>query len=81
MNKITATVTRGNNKGIPLTPHRYVGGFYKVYKGGNKNEFVTKVFDEFELENWIHNGYLLRMSAPGVAPSSYGSKSLLITKY
>ena len=41
MNKITATVTRGNNKGIPLTPHRYVGGFYKVYKGGNKSKRST----------------------------------------
>jgi hypothetical protein len=76
MKTITATVTRGKNKGALLTPHRYEDGHFLVCKGGNTLESAKRVYREDELESWIQRGYGIRMSGPGVSPSIYTAKSL-----
>lgn len=76
--KITAMINRGKSKGALLTPHWYKGGFYIVSKGGNTIAFRKQVSNFDELPNWIAQGYGLRMSGPGIAPSIYMPKSLVV---
>lgn len=81
MKIITATVTRGQNKGTTLKPHRFPGNYFLISKGGkngNRRECAKEVSSEQELESWIQRGYGIRMSAPGVSPSLFMPKSLMI---
>lgn len=76
--QITAVVGRGKQKGTLLTPHRYKDGFYVISKGGNTIAFRKQVSNLDELPSWIANGYGVRMSGIGVAPSIYMPKNLSI---
>lgn len=76
MKKITATVVRGKNRGVLLTPHRYKDGYFLVSKGGNTLDCAKQIANQDELESWVQRGYGIRMSGPGVAPSCYTLKSL-----
>ena len=81
MKKITATVTRGQNKGTTLKPHRFSGGYFLVSKGGkdgNKRECAEEVSSENDLESWIQRGFGIRMSAPGISPSLFMPKNLFM---
>lgn len=81
MKSITATVTRGQNKGISLKPHRFSGGYFLISKGGkggNRRDCAKEVSSEHELESWIQRGYGIRMSALGVGSSLFMPKSLMI---
>lgn len=76
--QITAVVSRGKNKGTLLTPHRYQDGVYIISKGGNTASFSREVSNQNDLPAWIDQGYGVRMSGPGVAPSIYMPKSLVV---
>lgn len=76
--QITAVVSRGKKKGTLLTPHRYQDGFYVVSKGGNTVAFRRQVSNLDDLPTWIAQGYGVRMSGLGVAPSIYMPKSLVV---
>lgn len=78
MNSITATVSRGANRGTVLRPHRYQEGYYLVTQGGNTLDCATPVPSEAELVSWVQRGYSIRMSGPGVAPSIYSPRRLTI---
>lgn len=79
MKSISATVTRGPNKGTVMTPHRFQEGYFLVSKGSNSRSDATEVGNESELESWVQLGYGIRMSAPGVAPSLFMPKSIFIS--
>lgn len=76
--QITVVVSRGKNKGTLLTPHRYQEGFYVISKGGNTLAFRKQVWNIDDLPTWVSQGYGVRMSGPGVAPSIYMPKSLVV---
>lgn len=76
--QITAVVSRGKKKDTLLTPHRYQEGFYVISKGGNTIAFRKQVWNLDDLPTWIAQGYGVRMSGPGVAPSIYMPKSLIV---
>lgn len=80
MNRINAIVSRGKNRGVALSPHRYSGGHYLVGKDGNTTDCTKKVLTQSELIHWIQLGYGVRMSAPGIPPSLISPVSLTITK-
>jgi hypothetical protein len=77
MKKIQA-ISQGKDKGAVLSPHLYVGGYFKVTKGRNSSDHNRKVFSEGELGNWVEKGYGIRMSAPGHSPSTFMPQSLII---
>ena len=76
--QITAVISRGRNKGTLLTPHRYQEGFYVISKSGNTVAFRRQVSNLDDLPTWIAQGYGVRMSGPGVVPSIYMPKSLVV---
>jgi hypothetical protein len=80
MKRIYAISRRGKHKGTHLTPHRYQEGHYLVSKGGNTIGFATREHDFTKLERWIQQGYSVRMSSPGIPPSIYAPKNLIINR-
>ena len=54
MATLYATVQRGQNKGIHVTPHKYANGKYRV---GLKKEGLYVDVDYDEIERWIRRGY------------------------
>lgn len=79
MKSISAIVTRGLKQGTVTTPHRFQKGYFLVSKGSNLLSDAVEVVNESELESWVQLGYGIRMSAPGVAPSLFMPKSILIS--
>lgn len=65
-------------KGVALKPHRYKDGCFKVSFNSNKDSDAIRVSDEQELPSYVSKGYGIRMSGPGVAPSIYTAKNLII---
>jgi hypothetical protein len=68
-------VSRGNNAGIRLTPHRFKDGTYHVLR--RKGEPAVLVKNEEDLQSYLDRGYLLRMSnksedhrPSGISPGS-----------
>ena len=53
-------VSRGNNRGIRLTPHRFKDGTYHVLR--TKGGTPVRVKNEEDLQPYLDRGYLLRMS-------------------
>jgi hypothetical protein len=56
---ISAIVQRGQNHGIPVTPHKYANGKYRVAR---KKEDRAIEVDYDEIEAHIRRGYGVRMS-------------------
>jgi transcriptional regulator with XRE-family HTH domain len=68
-------IKTGKNKGAVIKPHRYADGHYIVTKGGNKKANATIVQNEADLGHFVEQGYGIRMSAPGIAPSIHKAKT------
>ena len=79
MKSISAIVTRGPNKGTVMRPHRYQAGYFLISKVSNRLGDATKVANESELESWVHIGYGIRMSAPGVSPSLFMPRGIVFS--
>jgi hypothetical protein len=57
--RLFATVSRGNNKGIRVTPNLYEDGTYHVSK--KKEDEPILVRNYADLEGWVARGYGIRM--------------------
>jgi hypothetical protein len=77
--KISA-ISRGKDRGATLFPHRYKEGHFLVTKGRQTSDHNRKVFDEGELVGMVNQGYGIRMSGPGHAPSTFMPQSLIISE-
>ena len=79
MKTISAIVTRSPNKGTEMKPHRFLQGYFLASRGSNLRSEATEVKKESELESWVRLGYGIRMSSPGIAPSLFMPKSIVIS--
>ena len=66
-------VRRGSDKGTRLTPHRYRDKRFRVRK--RAGDPWTAV-EETEIESYLSQGYILRMSAKGHSPSGISPDSI-----
>ena len=68
--RVTATITRGAKKGVPLVPHRHADGKYVVSESRFKDDYIYLGSIDEVVEH-VRAGYKLRMSpADGSAAAS-----------
>jgi len=73
--KLISQVSRGVNKGVELTPHRHKDGMYVASMTRFKKDYV-RVASIDELAILLSQGFRIRMSAQGIAPSLIAPKSI-----
>lgn len=77
--KLISQVSRGANKGVELTPHRHKDGMYVASMSRFKKDYVRVASIE-ELAILIAQGFKVRMSAQGIAPSLIAPQSIQALK-
>jgi hypothetical protein len=61
--KLHYAVSRGKNRGIVLSPHRYEDSFFRAHKTNSRNDQLGKqVKTEEELIGLVRLGFYVRMS-------------------
>ncbi len=73
--KLISQVSRGVNKGVELTPHRHKDGMYVASMTRFEKDYV-RVASVEELSILMAQGFRVRMSAQGIAPSLIAPKSI-----
>lgn len=69
--KLMYRVSRGKDRGMVLRPHKYQDGCFRAHKTDSKNDpDGREVATEAELIDLVREGYHVRMSCPGHAPST-----------
>jgi hypothetical protein len=66
-------VRYGSDKGARLTPHRYRDKRFRVRKRAGDPWIAV---EETEIESYLSQGYILRMSAKGHSPSGISPDSI-----
>lgn len=77
--KLIAHVSRGAKTGVELTSHRHEDGMYVASMTRFKKDYVRVASIE-ELTILIAQGFKVRMSAQGIAPSLIAPKSIKTLK-
>lgn len=75
--QLIAHVSRGANHGQALTPHLHKDGMYVASMTRFEKDYV-RVATVDELAILIAQGFRIRMSAQGIAPSLIAPKSIQI---
>lgn len=71
---LRAKVSRGNEKGLWLFPHKFRDGMYVVSKSRFESDYI-RVPSQEEAKRYIEKGYSLRMS--NLDSASHKSPSLI----
>lgn len=66
-------VSRGNDRGLRLTPHRYRDKRFRMRKTPGDPWIPV---DERLIDSYLNKGYILRMSARGHSPSGISPESI-----
>jgi hypothetical protein len=66
-------VRYGNDRGLKLMPHRYRDNRFRMRKKPGDPWIVV---EERQIESYLEQGYILRMSAKGHSPSGIHPKSI-----